>query len=47
MKALDTYQMPEGMPVERHPRGGSLHPRGGAATHCDYDVLGLALILAS
>lgn len=31
MKALDTSQTPEGMPAERHPRGGSLLPRGGAA----------------
>ena len=32
MKALDTFQTPEGMPaLERHPRGGSLLPRGGAA----------------
>ena len=39
MKALDTSQTPEGMPALK----GIL---AAALLHCDYDVLGLALILA-
>ncbi len=46
MKALDTYQTPEGMPTLKGILGAAACFLGAALLHCDYDVLGLALILA-
>lgn len=53
MKALDTYQTPEGMPALKGILGAAACFLAAAACflaaallHCDYDVLGLALILA-
>ena len=46
MKALDTYQTPEGMPALKGILGAATCFLAAALLHCDYDVLGLALILA-
>ena len=46
MKALDTYQTPEGMPALKGILGAAVCFLAAALLHCDYDVLGLALILA-
>ena len=46
MKALDTYQTPEGMPALKGILGAAACFLAAALLHCDYDVLGLALILA-
>ena len=46
MKALDTYQTPEGMPALKGIFGAAACFLAAALLHCDYDVLGLALILA-
>lgn len=46
MKALDTYRTPEGMPVLKGILGVAACFLAAALLHCDYDVLGLALILA-
>ena len=46
MKALDTYQPPEGMPALKGILGAAACFLAAALLHCDYDVLGLALILA-
>ena len=46
MKALDTSQTPEGMPALKGILGAAACFLAAALLHCDYDVLGLALILA-
>ena len=46
MKALDTYQTTEGMPALKGIFGAAACFLAAALLHCDYDVLGLALILA-
>ena len=46
MKALDTSQTPEGMPTLKGILGAAACFLAAALLHCDYDVLGLALILA-
>ena len=46
MKALDTHQTPEGMPALKGILGAAACFLAAALLHCDYDVLGLALILA-
>lgn len=46
MKALDTYRTPEGMPVLKGILGVAACFLAAALLHCDYDVLGLTLILA-
>lgn len=46
MKALDTYQTPEGMSALKGILGAAACFLAAALLHCDYDVLGLALILA-
>ena len=46
MKALDTYQTAEGMPALKGILGAAACFLAAALLHCDYDVLGLALILA-
>lgn len=46
MKALDTYQTPERMPALKGILGAAACFLAAALLHCDYDVLGLALILA-
>lgn len=46
MKALDTSQTPEGMPALKGILGAAACILAAALLHCDYDVLGLALILA-
>ena len=42
MKALDTYQTPEGMPALKGILGAAACFLAAALLHCDYDVLGLA-----
>ena len=46
MKALDTSQTPEGMSALKGILGAAACFLAAALLHCDYDVLGLALILA-
>ena len=46
MKALDTYQTPEGMPAMKGILGAGACFLAAALLHCGYGVLGLALILA-
>ena len=46
MKALDTYQTPERKPALKGILGAAACFLAAALLHCDYDVLGLALILA-
>lgn len=46
MKALDTSQTPEGMPALKGILGAAACFLAAALLHCDYDVMGLALILA-
>ena len=46
MKALDTSQTPEGMPALKGILGAAACFLAAVLLHCDYDVLGLALILA-
>lgn len=46
MKALDIYRTPEGMPVLKGILGVAACFLAAALLHCDYDVLGLTLILA-
>ena len=46
MKALDTYRTPEGVPVLKGIFGVAACFLAAALLHCDYDVLGLTLILA-
>ena len=41
MKALDTYQTPEGMPALKGILGAAACFLAAALLHCDYDVLGL------
>lgn len=46
MKALDTYQTKEGLPTLKGVLLAAACIGAAALLHCDYDVLGLALILA-
>ena len=46
LKALYTYQTAEGMPALKGILGAAACFLAAALLHCDYDVLGLALILA-
>jgi len=46
MKALDTYQTKEGIPTLKGVLLAAACFAAAALLHCDYDVLGLALILA-
>ena len=46
MKALDTYQTPKGMPALKGILGAAACFIAAAVIRCDYDVLGITLIVA-